>query len=960
MSSSLKRIFSPDKNHLFQKNDLELNGLTTPTTSIKMPLTAKNIFKNNGDNIIFKDYPVFTSPNNNISERKETTDLFNLQTQINTLESKIILLEQRNDALISKLNSNEENFDIKLKKLEKNNFEGKKTLKKAENTIALMNKINNDNSAEIKKKISFIHNNLQRDEEYKNEQRKLDIELQKNILNSITEKIKETIKAEVDARFKADMENKLLNENIFKNTENEIMKIKKEIEDINNNMISKIKTVSKECSERAHNVSKYTDQQISNAVLGKNEIMDNMKKYMEQFILQVKNNIQAQNSQNKLFDERLRESEKHLEKSKNDNFGYLLDVEKRFERKMLTLKKYFELNLKKHDNFLDSNMKNFALNIDKNFNFISGIIIDIREKSNEIFKRYLKKSEEKFKSIITDLEKICERIYQYENSLDVFDKQNDLLKKNIAESLTAVKARFDVYRVNQKILYTIENDLMQEQVTSLQKDLQASNLNLMSNINSFKENTQNSFSTVMLELERHQKLIDFNNKKAFNEINDIKRINEENEVKQIMEEMMNNIENINLIDSLQNSKTSEYEIKQIVQRHQSEINAINKENRESRIKSNELSTKLTALEKKHDDSYKIINHDLKNVIKIQNETKEIEMTEAVSDIMNKMINNVENEITKEKMDDITKFDLTKMTMTIADLTDKIKNMKNSNKTNSDEISDIKLSIKNLEDFYLKNKNSSNNSDLKIKIAMNQMLNNVEFNNIYSLLKNNKPQNIDFNEEFRQKCAEIVDNKIQSELEKVKIENENLWKKAVEACEKMNKPEEIKQVIDKVPPTILPINESAKRIMDVDYYNGENENPKLPLLEDKLKLIEDDNNDKKENGMDKKEEKEKENEKEENKEEIKEENKEENKEEKKEKEEEGEEREEKEEGESVEKGEDDKEEKGDEEKEDEDKGSEEKEEKEKEDEDKGSEEKEDEDNEEDAEGGEEENEENEEN
>ena len=37
---------------------------------------------------------------------------------------------------------------------------------------------------------------------------------------------------------------------------------------------------------------------------------------MEQFILQVKNNIQAQNSQNKLFDERLRESEKHLEKSK--------------------------------------------------------------------------------------------------------------------------------------------------------------------------------------------------------------------------------------------------------------------------------------------------------------------------------------------------------------------------------------------------------------------------------------------------------------------------------------------------------------------------------------------------------------------------------------------------------------------------------------------------------------------
>ena len=136
----------------------------------------------------------------------------------------------------------------------------------------------------------------------------------------MTDKIKETIKAEIDARFKADMENKLLNENIYKNTENELMNLKKEIEEINNNIISKVKTVSKECSERAHNVSKYTDQQITKAILGKNEVLDNMKKYMEQFILQVKNNITAQNSQNKLFDDRLKEAESHMVKTKNDNF----------------------------------------------------------------------------------------------------------------------------------------------------------------------------------------------------------------------------------------------------------------------------------------------------------------------------------------------------------------------------------------------------------------------------------------------------------------------------------------------------------------------------------------------------------------------------------------------------------------------------------------------------------------
>ena len=852
---SLKRIYSPGKNHLFQKNDfdLKLNGLTTPSTTTKIPLITKNIFKSNADNIIFNDYPLFTSPNNNISEKKEANnDLFNLESKIKSLEYKLILLEQKNESLLAKINSNEENFDMKLKKLENNNLEGKKNLLKAENSIALLNKMNNDNSAEIKKKISFIHNNLQKDEEYKNEQRKLDIELQKNILNSITEKIKETIKAEVDARFKADMENKILNENIYKNTENEIMKLKKEIEDINNNVISKIKTISKECSERAHNVSKYTDQQISNALLGKNEVQDNMKKYMEQFILQVKDNITAQNTQNRLFDDRLKGVEIHLDKSKNDNFGYMSEVEKRFEKKMNTLKKYFEINMKKHDNFLDSNIKNFALAIDKNFNFISGLIIDIRLKENEIFKTYQKKSEDKFKSIISDLEKICQRIYQYENSLNVFDKQNDLLKKNVAESLVAVKTRLDVHKVNQKILYTIENNLMQEQIIYLKKDLESSTFNILSNLNEFKESSQNSISTIMLELERHQKIMDINAKNTLQRFNNIDKRNEENEVKQIMEEILNNIESINLINSLQNSKTSEYEINQIIKKQQIEINALNTDNRQSKIKSEEFNSKLNELEKRHDNSINNLSENLNNVIKIQNQARELELTEAVSNCMNIMIANVENEITKEKMDDFSKYDFTKMTCTLADLSDKVKAVKSSNKTNSEEISDIKLSIKSLEEKVSKNNNTLKNSDLNIKIAMNQMLNNVEFNNIYSLIKNNKKQNIDFNEDFKQKCSEIVDNKIRIELEKVKIENENLWKNAVEASTKMNKPEEIKQVIDKVPPTVLPINESAKRLMDVDYFNGENENPKLPLLEDKLKLIEEDN-EKKENGVTKQEE-----------------------------------------------------------------------------------------------------------
>ena len=117
---SIKRIYSSDKNRLYQKDELNLdiNSLNTqpPPVTIKMPNTAKNIFKSNGDNIMLKDYSIFTSPNNNnhFSEKKEQiNDIFNLETKINSLEYKLILLEQKNEILMNKLNINEKNFDLK-------------------------------------------------------------------------------------------------------------------------------------------------------------------------------------------------------------------------------------------------------------------------------------------------------------------------------------------------------------------------------------------------------------------------------------------------------------------------------------------------------------------------------------------------------------------------------------------------------------------------------------------------------------------------------------------------------------------------------------------------------------------------------------------------------------------------------------------------------------------------------
>ena len=102
----------------------------------------------------------------------------------------------------------------------------------------------------------------------------------------------------------------------------------------------------------------------------------------------------------------------------------------------------------------------------------------------------------------------------------------------------------------------------------------------------------------MIELERHQKIIEKNDQYVQWKIKNIEKINMENDVKQVLEEMITNVETMNLIESMQNSKTSEFEINQIIQRQQNEINVLNKENRETKGKNIELDIKLNELEKR--------------------------------------------------------------------------------------------------------------------------------------------------------------------------------------------------------------------------------------------------------------------------------------------------------------------------------------------------------------------------
>ena len=851
---SRNKIFTPNKNKLILP-PLE------PETNNTENESSKILLKNNNDNIQYKDFSYTLPTTIRTPINTNNNSPYTLETRINELESKLFILEQQNNKLMNKLYNNQNNYEAKIKKLELNSLEEQNNRFKTEKAMALLTEKNNQHSNEIKNKISLLHNSLQKEEEYKNEQRKLDIDLQKNLLNKLTEKLNEIVKTEIDDRLKNDMENKAYNQNIFNKIINDMDILKKEVEDINNQLKNDIKILSKDCSERAHNISKYIDKQILNTVIGKNDTLDNLKKFLDQLISQVKTNINVQSQQNKLFDERLKEIEKHVEKSKNDNFGYMSEVETRFEKKMNNLKNFIEVNTKKHDNFLDDTIKNISMTVDKNFSFLTNQIIETRYIENEEFEKIKNNNNEMFTNVIEDLEKICERVYQYENLLNVYDKQNDLLKKNISDSLSFMKSKLDVHLVNEKILYTIENNLMQEQITALKKKLERSNVELLDNLTKLDSGSKNSIASLILRINEQQNMINHSDTVNNQKFENLNNRTSENEIKQIMSELIFNVENELLNQSLQQSKNSEMILNNIVEDHKKDIENLKQDTSLNIQNTNKLTEKVDQVSIILEASGSNITKIMSDITRIRNDVRENEMTETVAKLMDIMLTNIEYTITSEKMDDMSKLGLEQMGMNIIRLKEQVNNLNESNSTNCSEIGDIKKTIENMNKSGLGDIAKSR-KEYELKYAMNQMLNNVEFNNIYSLLNNNNfgTSNLLLNDDLQQKCSDIVENKIKSELEKIKVDNENMWINSVELTQKFNKPEEIKEIIEKVPPVIFPLDYSMKRLLDVDYYN--NEVPKAQVNDMNNALLDDKNEENNENN--KNEEKKENNENEENK------------------------------------------------------------------------------------------------
>ena len=192
-------------------------------------------------------------------------------------------------------------------------------------------------------------------------------------------------------------------------------------------------------------------------------------------------------------------------------------------------------------------------------------------------------------------------------------------------------------------------------------------------------------------------------------------------------------------------------------------------------------------------------------------------------------------------------------------------MKENHENQENKYNEIKnelhdINNKNEEKIKILEENINNViTGSNINKSVSEMITNAEIDNLYEIVNNlNKKKSegkiddaflekilkqIEENNDVTKKTladySDVIDNKVNKTLEKVKQDNVDMWINSISLGQKMNSPDEIKKVIKEVPPVIMPLDETLQKIMNLNF-QYQNPKPYIPDLYENEKQIDEEN------------------------------------------------------------------------------------------------------------------------
>ena len=743
-----------------------------------------------------------------------------INSKINQLETKLLTIEQNYEHIFNKITQNE----IKL-----NYLENKKN--SSNQNISLKQEISSNPSADssstmgreisiLNNKIKFLEQILKNEQELRASEKQKEMDFNKMLLNKINTSLTNTIQLEVEQRFKADLMQKNSNMKEIDALQRQINNFKGQYEQMQNNLLKKIEDNNIECSERNQNLAKYVDVRLDDENINKDS--RELKKFIEKLTEQIKNNMNNQNMNNEYSEKKIKNLDQKLTNSIKDIYDFLNKIEIRLANKIAYLKKYFEINTLNNNSLIESNINSIVKKIEKNMSFLSQELISTQNHTVLEFQNIHKSMKFQNKAYLTDLENLMKHQIQLENIIANNNKVQEELNKKFFNTIAAFESKLDISLINEKVLRNCQNDNMKKEIQAVSGNVTNTNQVLFNDLNRIINENSSKNEKINKKFEKIEKDIIKHNKSISQielDLNETLTKVILNEITQLAVEEKTSLE-------LNRVKLFEHSIKN---------------NKEEIIKLNDRIV----------DAFKSLGGVSKEGEKMHEMIKEKEIRDDVEKIMAKMVE--ECTILEAKEESLNK---------IKSLSNRMEENKEKQENNLKEMKNemVDLNSKSEEKITILEENINNAiTGSNINKSVSEMITNAEIDHLYEIINdiNNKKseskiddkifeqiiKQIEDNNNVTKKTlanySDIIDNKVNKALEKVKQDNIDMWTNSISLGQKMNTPEEIKKIIKEIPPVIMPLDETLQKIMNLSF-KYPNPKPFIPDLYENEKQIDEEN------------------------------------------------------------------------------------------------------------------------
>ena len=749
-----------------------------------------------------------------------------INSKLTQLETKLLYLEQNYELVLNKISQNE----VKLNHLDNKT----KNMSQDINTnffnnnpnISIKQNIPPPTSAEsreiniLNNKIKFIEQMIKNEQDQRALEKQKELDFNKSLFNKINTSLMNTIQMEMEQRFKGDLMQKNSNNKEIDALQRQISNITTQIEEIHRNLSKKIEDNNNECSERNQGLVRYVETKLDGEKTNKDS--KELKLFIEKLMEQIKNNMNEQNVTNEHAEKKMKYLEDNLTNSIKEIYDFLNKIEVRLVDKIKYLKKYFEVNTLNNNNRIEANIRSIAKNLEKNMSFLAAELVSYQNRSILEFQNVHKKMKFNNQAIVTDLENLLKHQTQLENIVISRYKEMEQINKNFFNRMATFESKVDVSLTNEKILRNFDNNNLKKEIQTVSGNVSNTNQVIFTDLNKLiHENTTKNDSINA----KFKKIEDDINKHS-NSISQIELDLNETLTKTIINEMTQLAVEEKISSELNRVKLFERSISN---------------NRED----------ITKLNDRIVDAFNSLGGISKPGDKINDMIIEKEMRDDVDKLINKMLEECSILEAKEEANTNINNLSNRMYENIEKQEENVKKVENEMKD---------LNSKNEQKIKILEENINNSiTGSNISKSVTQMITNAEIDNIYQVINNlNKTkteskiddeaiekilkqikENNDVTTKTLANYSDIIDNKVNKTLEKVKQDNIDMWINSISLGQKMNSPEEIQKLIKEIPPVVMPLDETLQKIMNLTF-KYQNPKPFIPDLYENEKQIDEEN------------------------------------------------------------------------------------------------------------------------